>query len=788
MMFAAALAALVLAGSPDIILVTIDTLRADRVGAYGSKTGASPALDAMAARGVVVDEAVVQTPQTRPSHASILTGLLPFQHGLRDNASPPLRKNLPTLAATLKASGYATAAFIAAYPVSRASGLESGFDVFDDPFGGDADFLAGSGDRNERPAREVVDAAIAWLTRPSTKPRFVWVHLFEPHYPYEPASPFKERFPKSPYDGEIATADHELKRLFDRYPASSSRLWVVTSDHGEGLGDHGEDEHHLFVYDSTLKVPLILEGGGLPQGSRVRGQFRSIDLMPTILDLVRVDAPPVTGVSRAVNLRTGGRIPDNESYAESLYGATHFGYAPVRALRVEGFKFIDTPKAELYRVASDPAETSNLVDARAPLASALRQRLRELHGEDAAKAAAPTALDPAAIERLAALGYVGAAAPVAPVAAQDQGLPDAKDRVAHYHRYSRAVNAALAARRNGDPQEVVTVLRGVAGEFGSHYSVASFLGEALLELRKFQEAVPYLTKARDLSSKAGPVWGRLAEALMGAGRAAEAKEAIEKGLQASPRSTDLIRLRVAVLSREGRNGDALVFLEKAVKANPRDGLLHAELANLHRNSGDLEAAEVASRRAVDLQPGKADVWVSRGLVLGARDQKDQASAAFVRARDLEPANPDAWFYGAVLELQRGDSASAQKLLARAEVLEPSRPGLREVRQAVLSSGASVAKPAPAAPPAGAVHLRLIRVNTREAADTVLKRLTAGEAFMDAAREVSNDPSRTRGGDLGWMVPEDLAEPLRSIAKDLAPGQFSNVIVTSRGFVLLKRER
>ena len=182
----------------DVILVTIDTLRADRVGAYGSKAGATKTMDALAARGVVVEEAVVQAPQTRPSHASLLTGLLPFEHGLRDNASPPLAKTVPTLATTLKAKGYATAAFIAAYPVSRSSGLDSGFEVFGDPFGGDADFLAGSGDRNERPAREVIDEALAWLTRPSTKPRFVWIHLFEPHFPYEPPPPYDRTFGDAP--------------------------------------------------------------------------------------------------------------------------------------------------------------------------------------------------------------------------------------------------------------------------------------------------------------------------------------------------------------------------------------------------------------------------------------------------------------------------------------------------------------------------------------------------------------------------------------------------------------
>lgn len=771
------------AAPTDVILVTIDTLRADRVGAYGSKAGATKTMDALAARGVVVEEAVVQAPQTRPSHASLLTGLLPFQHGLRDNASPPLAKTVPTIATTLKAKGYATAAFIAAYPVSRSSGLDSGFEVFGDPFGGDADFLAGSGDRNERPAGEVIDEALAWLTRPSAKPRFVWIHLFEPHFPYEPPPPFDRTFAAAPYDGEVAAADAQLGRLLDRFPPSDSRLVVVTSDHGEGLGDHGEDEHHLFVYDSTLRVPMILAGGGLRAGLRVRGQFRSIDLMPTVLELAGVPRPPVTGVSRAPNLRTGAIIPDNESYAESLYGAIHFGYAPVRALRVEGFKYIDTPKAELYRVASDPTEATNLADVRAPLAGALRRRLRELHGEDAGSAANTATLDPAAIERLAALGYVGGTA--APPRPAGSALPDPKDRVDHYRRYARAVNAALLARRRGDPPGVVAALQPVAREFVSHYSVVSFMGEALLELRRFTEALPYLIRARDLSPKAGPVWGRLAEAFAGAGRAAEASSAVDQGLKVSPRSTDLIRLRVASLMRSGKTAEAAAFLDQAIRANPRDGLLHAELASLRRNSGDLAAADAASARAVELSPSKGDAWVSRGLVLGALDRTADAVAAFARARSLEASNADAWFYAAVLELRGGNNAAALELLLRAETLDPSRPGLREVRAAAQSG-----RPAPSAaatPPAGAVALRLIRSRTRGEAEEALRRVTAGEDFALVARALSLDASAVKGGDLGFVVVSDLGEPIRSAVATLGRGQVSAVIETARGFVLVKRE-
>lgn len=780
------LALTLLATPPDIVLVTIDTLRADRVGAYGATSGATPGLDALARLGVVVEEAVVQVPQTRPSHASLLTGLLPFQHRLRDNASPPLPRGIPTLASSLRNAGYATAAFIAAYPVSRASGLDSGFDVFDDPFGGDADFLAGAGERNERPAREVVAAALAWMARPSARPRFIWLHFFEPHYPYEPPPPFADRFALSPYDGEVAAADAQLKRFLDRFPPSASRLVVVTSDHGEGLGDHGEDEHHLFVYDTTLRVPLVLAGAGLAAGRRVRGQFRSIDMLPTLLEFAGVPAPRVTGVSRAASLRTGAVIPDNQSYAESLYGALHFGYAPVRALRGEGFKYIDTPREELYRVASDAGETSNLVEARAPLAAAMRAHLRQLHGEDASRAAESVPVNPESMERLAALGYVGGGAP--PPGSAVGRLPDPKDRLDQYNRYARAVNAAIAGRRRGDPAAVVQVLGPVALEFSSQYSVVSYLGEALLELRRFEAALPYLTKARDLSPKAGPSWARLAEALSGAGKLEEALAAVDQGLGVSPRHASLIRLRTALLTRAGRADEAAAFLEEASRDNPDDGVIAAELSGLRRNKGDLRAADALSARAIRLAPGNADVWVSRGLALGALARPVEAATAFAKARDLAPRLADGWFYGAAIEVQRGDGEAALRMLARVEDLEPGRPGLREARIAAQTASNALPPRTSASPAKGSIHLRIIRCPTRAAAAQALRRVSSGEDFEAVAREVSTDANRLQGGDLGWVSPADLSEPLRTAVSGLGPGAHSEIVPVGRGFVIVKREK
>lgn len=777
-MLTAALSLALLAARPDVIVVTIDTLRADHVGAYGSKAGATPTLDALALRGILAQDAVVQVPMTRPSHASLMTGLLPFQHGIRDNASPPLARTVPTLASSFRAAGYATAAFIAAYPVSRGSGLDNGFEVFDDPFVAEAEGASGAADRNERPAGEVLDAALAWLARPSTRPRFVWIHIFEPHYPYEPPAPFAQRFKANPYDGEVAAADAAVKRLLDAFPSGSDRLVAVTSDHGEGLGDHGEDEHHLFVYDSTLRVPLILAGGDLPRGVRIKGQFRSIDLMPTLLDLAGVAPPRVTGASRAANLRSGAVIPDNESYAESLYGSIHFGYAPVRALRAEGLKYIDTPKAELYRVATDPGELANVAAARAPLASAMQKRLRQLHGEDARGPVAAAPVDAATQERLASLGYVGAGASSAAVK-DGAPLPDPKDRAAEYARYSRGVNAALLARRRSDPAGVIRSLQPLVRDFPTNATIPQYLGEALLETRRFAEAIPFLQQARDAAPTSWRRWGRLAEALSGAGRMDEALAAAVRGLAVAPRETDLIRLRAALLVRAGRGAEGATFLESASAANPGDAVLLAEVASLRRNAGNLSGADAASARAASLAPRNADVWLSRGLVLGAMGRGDEAGQAFERAMQLNPSSADARFYAATVEVQKGNGRRALELIGEARRLDPARPGLAEV-EAAARAAASPLPPSMSASRAptggGAVRLLLIKAGTRAEADALRARLTKGEDLKGLEL------------DLGAVRPKDLRPPLNNAAAALAPGALSPVLETRDGFVILRRPR
>ncbi len=784
MLVALALAASAFTSAPNLLLVTIDTLRADRVGAYGRAGAQTPTLDRLAREGVLVEEAVVQVPQTRPSHTSIFTGRQPYEHGIRDNFSPPLEPRFPTLATLLREHGYATGGFIGAYPVSRDSGLDRGFETFDDPFTSRV-VRSAREERSERRAGEVVDVALAWLAK-ARPPFFGWVHLFDPHAPYEPPAPYRARFVKEPYDGEVAYADAELGRLFrwlGETGLDRDTLVVVTSDHGEGLGDHGEDEHLLFVYDSTLRVPLLLRWPGrLPAGARVAGQFRSVDLLPTLLDLIGLPAVPTSGASRAAELRGGRPIPDNESYAESLYGQLHFGYAPLRALRGEGWKYIDAPRRELYHLRTDPGELRNRIDDRGGVASGMRQHLMQ-HDLGDAKAAEAT-LDAGASERLVALGYVGGAFFSGPPSGADP-----KDRIGAFQAERREVSRALRFFRDGKYEAVVRVLEPLVqpttNEKGQvverhSFNVSFYLGRSFLQLRRFGEAVAPLRDAAALSPRSANAHLYLSRALAGAGRAAEALAAVQAGLAVAPRDADLHQMRGRLLLQKGDLAGAQVALEQARQLDPENALVYVDLSNLHRSQGRLPSALEQAEAAARLDPRSPEAHVTRGLALGALGREAEATAAFREALRHEPDDPDALFFLGATELRAGRPEEAVPLLQRLLKRAPGYPEARELLEAAARGSAPLR--------AGQAHLRLLKVRQRADADEIARRARAGEDFGALARRSSIDSSALRGGDLGVVKIAELVEPLRSAAAALGPGQVSAVVETDDGFVLLKREQ
>ena len=415
-----------------ILIVTLDTTRADYLTAYGSSRVLTPNLDRLAAEGVVFEQASTVAPLTVPAHCSLFTGLLPPQHGVRDNGGR-LSAHHQTLAEILRGRGFHTAAFVASVVLGPGRGLDAGFDVYEAGLTKGRRVAGGL----QRPADHVVDDAVAWLEARDDSPFFAWVHLYDPHAPYDPPEPHRTAYRDDPYAGEIAFVDEQVGRLLnvlDRRRLLEHTAVVVTADHGESLHEHGEPGHGFFIYDSVIRVPLIVRAAGIAP-RRVPDVVRIIDVMPTVLRLTGASAAGTDGVSLLPLMTGAAQSLDLEAYAESET-PERFGWSRLRSLRAGRFKLIDAPRPELYDIATDPAELQNLHATRPTIAATMSLRLSRL----TRRLSSPGADDPGrptaeTIAQLTALGYVGGARPAG--VRGDGVLPDPKDHIDEYNALVR---------------------------------------------------------------------------------------------------------------------------------------------------------------------------------------------------------------------------------------------------------------------------------------------------------------------------------------------------------------
>ena len=401
-----------------LVIITLDTTRADRLSPYGFMDASMPALDRLARDGVVFDRATSVAPLTLPAHSSLFTGLVPPRHGVRDNADPALGPAHTTLAEVLSSQGFRTGAFVGSAVLNADRGLAQGFEIYR----GSVSFVTDRSQPLQRRAREVISDATHWLDHVAGSPYFLWVHLYDAHRPYDPPEPYRSLH-ADPYVGELLFADSQVGRLLDalqRRGVLDRSVVVVAADHGESLGEHGERDHGIFVYDSVIRVPLIIRAPGFSP-RRVGQLVRLTDIMPTVLNILGLPAQQTDGVS-LVDLMSGRRRHlDLDGYSESMY-PQRFGWSPLRALSDGRFKVIDAPRSELYDLDRDPFEEHNLYDERPDLAAVLHERLRALRPERSTPAPAPDDLR----ERLASLGYIGAQQSVSSVV-ERKVLPDPKD-------------------------------------------------------------------------------------------------------------------------------------------------------------------------------------------------------------------------------------------------------------------------------------------------------------------------------------------------------------------------
>jgi choline-sulfatase len=584
------------AGRP-IILVTIDTLRADRLGAYGSAKGLTPALDRFAQGATRFTAAVTQVPLTLPAHATILTGLHPAKHGVRTNDGFRLGAGVPTLAEALRARGYATGAFIGGYPLRTSSGLARGFDRYDD------DFLRAAG-AVERPADEVVRSAVAWIDGRQSQPFFAWLHLYDPHSPYTPPAPFATAHADAPYDGEIAYTDAAIGRLFEHLRRSglfSRAAIIIVADHGESLGEHGERTHGTFLYDATVRVPLLVKLPGAATSREVTAPVETADLAPTIASMAGAPLGAVDGRSLLPLLAARGAAagdPDRPAYAESFYQNVLLGWSPLRAVRTGRWKFIEAPRPELYDLKSDPGELRNRIDDRAALASGLQRALPSLRADTSASQASTAAGE--AAERLRSLGYVsGSTTPSSATRAVDP-----KDRVEVWADIEDGID-----RIARDP-------RGAQQAFARALRLDS--GNGL--------AMKYLA---DLSFRAGEL--------------REARDGYRRAIAEGFRHPDAFVNLAAIAEREGRLDEARAALMDAVQIMHADGDAWNRLGLLEARRGALDAARRAFTSAIAAEPGRAELYYNLAMTERRAGNEAAAQARLREALARNPAYPEAQY-------------------------------------------------------------------------------------------------------------------------------------------------
>ncbi len=656
-----------------LLLVTIDTLRADRLGAYGNATVATPNLDRLARDGAMALHASAQVPLTRPSHVSLFTGLYPAEHGIRDNVSPPLGKNVPVLAEILQQRGFLTGGFVSSIVLSKQSGLSRGFAHYADRFDvgeDDARFLNTIQKRGDVTVAE----ATAWLAEPGPARRFAWVHLYDPHDPYEPPEPYASRYAGRPYDGEVAWSDELVGRLDTALSAAGLRdetLLVVTSDHGEGLDEHGEAVHGFFVYETTLHVPLIVRGPGVVPGTKLNALVRTIDVMPTALDLLGLGelTPHVSGRSLKPALE-GARIEDEPAFAESLVPLIHYGWSDLRALRDGRWKYILAPRPELYDLDRDPGELENLVDREPQRARAFRsgleQRLRTEQATLRDAGAGNASVSPDMLEKLGSLGYVGAGGSSVPTASS----ADPKDKIEEYQILNTLMREGLIGLREGRFAASLDRFqklfdRGI-DSFEAHYYAA----RALAGLKRWGEAAVHFEGALKKLPAYSAAYLGLADALLAEGKNGLALDAVRRGQKASPDDPRLVEREGDISRRLGDTAQTLRAYERVAAMAPADALIRVKLGELHRDLGRPADAVRLLRDAVRLEPATASYWNSLGMVLGGNNDLAGAEEAFREAATRNAGDAQyAYNLGLVLE-RRGARTEAIEWYRKALALNP----------------------------------------------------------------------------------------------------------------------
>lgn len=684
------------APAPSLLLVTLDTTRADRFGCTGHASAHTPNLDAFAQRAVLFEQAVTTMPLTLGAHASILTGTYPVFHGIHDNDGYVLDSGVTTLAEVLKGQGFQTAAFVGAYPLDSQFHLDQGFDTYDDEFREDwtpaQQFSRTSLSFGylERRSDQVNAAVLRWLAGRGKQRFFTWVHYFDAHQPYEPPRPYDSQFASSPYDGEIAFMDESFGKLLKGFEAAGAlddTIVVVVGDHGESLEQHGELTHASYLYDTTMRVPLMIAAPGrFPAGRRVARQVSTIDLMPTVLELLGLPrSHDVQGRSLVPLVQGAAREWAEEALLESDFNRLQYGWAPLRALRTDRYKLVEAPRLELYDRAADPGEIRNLATTEPALAARLRDRLaalaQRMQAPDPGRSAGGR-LSPETQEKLQALGYVGSGGdaarrerfpPPERLAAMknpaDQSLVLTIANVAQEQLRKRRFDTCIEAARNGLTED--------PDNFRLRITLAQCLAQQGLGERSLEE----LERAKPLRPDDPEPFALAGRLRVLRGELDLGIRELEGAARLAPELPENLRSLAAAYLLAGRDREAMEHFEAVLKLDPRSWAAQLDLGSAYARVGRLEDARAAYQRALDGNPYSPAVLFEVGAFYARLGDPAFARRMFEAVLGIRPDNPNALVSLGELELADPAAAAAgRQRLERAIALAPSSAAARRASE------------------------------------------------------------------------------------------------------------
>jgi arylsulfatase A-like enzyme/Tfp pilus assembly protein PilF len=662
----------------NVLLVTLDTTRADRIGCYGYEKAKTPNLDSLALGGVKFSNTYCQVPLTCPSHCSILTGTYPLYHRVHNNGTYYLNPELLTLAEILKSRGFKTAAFVSSFTVDSRFGLDQGFDFYDDKFAEEEVFKAL---KSEKKADKVFASFSDWLDKNTSDQIFCWVHFFDPHLPYDPPSPFKEEFLDSPYDGEIAYMDYYVGKTIEKLREKEildKTLVILVGDHGEAFGEKEVGGHGVFLYDVTMKIPLIFYAENhFPPGKVVKARVRLIDLMPSILDMLNIPMnKEIQGISLLPYIE-GRRKENLSSYVETYYPKENFGWSELIGLIDGDWKYIQAPKEELYNLKKDPEEKINVFQREKKVASEKKDKLKEMmknySSEIRTEKRDITAEEK---ERLRSLGYVDLAEDI-----PNGQLPDPKDRIDELEM----VHQAEMYEFQGNYQEAARIFEKILSIRST--TPSSYVNLALMyaKAKKFDEAIQVLETGIQKIPDSEILLSRLGHTYLVLGRSKKALESMQAVLKINPRYFDALLASAWILGIMGKKEEALSYYKKALEIEPENKFLRMNYAiNLATSGMFDEAIEFYNSLKIEY-PDDHQIYQNLGITYGNLGDLDKSVEHLERAISIHPT-PFSYLNLAVALRKKGELREAihylKLYLENAQGEDEAR--VREVRKELIT--------------------------------------------------------------------------------------------------------